>query len=254
MTDSATALPPHDASKEAVHRVTRKILAVALAAGIAVAGASVWEVYGSKSASCTWTILNSRDPSLTPQLLLNAPYLGTSRGTEETWTNNSSGSHLSSQTLYGLNGTAWGAFENSNWTLLQNCHGQFRATITFEVGGVTSPLGLNLTSDKSETNSSGGQGTTYPVLYFDNSYRHQNLMVSTCGSGPVNRSFASTYYTVTVPFHSGLVLENLTETYHMLTIYDYSFPANGGTWAIDNLTSPGGPGGGWAFSYSPCTA
>jgi len=37
-----------------------------------------------------------------------------------------------------------------------------------------------------------------------------------------------------------------TEQYH------YSFPANFGTWQVDNLSAPGGSGGGWAFSYSPC--
>lgn len=34
--------------------------------------------------------------------------------------------------------------------------------------------------------------------------------------------------------------------------YHYFFPADFGTWQIDNLSAPGGPGGGWAFSYSPC--
>ncbi|MGC2034334.1 MAG: hypothetical protein WA761_02675 [Thermoplasmata archaeon] len=35
--------------------------------------------------------------------------------------------------------------------------------------------------------------------------------------------------------------------------YTYTFPANFGTWQVDNLSAPGGPGGGWAFSYSPCS-
>ena len=34
----------------------------------------------------------------------------------------------------------------------------------------------------------------------------------------------------------------------------YTFPANFGTWQIDNLSAPGGPGGGWAFNYTgPCS-
>jgi hypothetical protein len=39
----------------------------------------------------------------------------------------------------------------------------------------------------------------------------------------------------------------LTEDFHFV------FPADFGTWEVDNLSAPGGPGGGWAFSYSPCS-
>jgi hypothetical protein len=35
--------------------------------------------------------------------------------------------------------------------------------------------------------------------------------------------------------------------------FTYFFPANFGTWQVDDLSAPGGPGGGWAFSYSPCS-
>lgn len=34
--------------------------------------------------------------------------------------------------------------------------------------------------------------------------------------------------------------------------FSFAFPADFGMWQIDNLSVPGGPGGGWAFSYSPC--
>jgi hypothetical protein len=47
--------------------------------------------------------------------------------------------------------------------------------------------------------------------------------------------------TVQVPF-----IIPVTESYH------YTFPANFGIWEVDNLSAPGGPGGGWAFSYEPC--
>jgi len=34
--------------------------------------------------------------------------------------------------------------------------------------------------------------------------------------------------------------------------FSYYFPSDFGTWQVENLSAPGGPGGGWAFSYSPC--
>jgi len=31
--------------------------------------------------------------------------------------------------------------------------------------------------------------------------------------------------------------------------WSYWFPPDFGTWQIDNLSAPGGPGGGWAFNF-----
>lgn len=92
------------------------------------------------------------------------------------------------------------------------------------------------------------------VITFANGFTAANSPdVSTCGDParavPVN----STYLTLWVNFNFQGIH---TVLFHMPLIEEefvYSFPANFGTWAIDNLSAPGGPGGGWAFDYlGPC--
>jgi len=76
--------------------------------------------------------------------------------------------------------------------------------------------------------------------------------VSTCGGGAVWRWANSTGFTATVPVMSGGSLTQETFAFPFFDSFHYWFPANYGVWQIDNLSAPGGPGGGWAFSYTPC--
>jgi|HubBroStandDraft_1064217.scaffolds.fasta_scaffold92014_2 hypothetical protein len=109
-------------------------------------------------------------------------------------------------------------------------------------------------SDASQPNSynfSSGPGDS--TTYFMNGYAERNSAnISTCGTGPERVEATSGSLTTWVAFevgsHRTVVAYNLPFT----QTFDYSFPANFGTWAVDNLSSPGGPGGGWAFSFSPC--
>jgi len=107
-------------------------------------------------------------------------------------------------------------------------------------------------SDRNEPTVLGSWGTN---ISFQNGFAEPNARnQSDCGGpalsipGVISTflslwvTFAETGQTHTVPFQVPLVE----------TVYNYWFPANFGTWQVDNLSAPGGPGGGWAFSYSPC--
>ena len=122
-------------------------------------------------------------------------------------------------------------------------------------GGI---LGANNASDSSEPPYAliyeGTQSQVRSVL-FDNAYGDANVAaISTCGGPsrsltPILSSYLSVWFPVTVQGKNLTVpfVIPVAESYH------YWFPANFGTWDVDNLSAPGGPGGGWAFSYvGPC--
>lgn len=116
-------------------------------------------------------------------------------------------------------------------------------------------FGPNATSDAGEPTQFNlslveGQST----VYFDNGFYQPNTpSISTCGTGDQHRSAISNYLDVWTPFvYKGhLVTQRVVLPFTQE--FQYSFPANSGTWQIDNLSAPSGPGGGWAFSYSPCS-
>jgi hypothetical protein len=93
------------------------------------------------------------------------------------------------------------------------------------------------------------------TIYFLNGFDTPDSgSISTCGepaqSLPLVTSthltlwahFASDGQNYSVPFNLPIVESQ----------FHYWFPANFGTWQVGNLSASGGPGGGWAFSYSPC--
>jgi hypothetical protein len=177
------------------------------------------------------------------------------------------------------NGTVWGAF----WLVIAKVSTlenetvwgpgvNLRCTSPFAVSLITAsqgqvytgeifnwpggPLfGPNSTSDSSEPTSynlsSSANGSS---LYFSNGFHAANAQnVSTCDG--VVRSFPvrSSRFTVRVPFSSGARNYTVPFTMPSLQTFHHVFPANFGTWQVDNLSAPGGPGGGWAFNYvGPC--
>ena len=115
-------------------------------------------------------------------------------------------------------------------------------------------FGPNSTSDSSEPTSynlsSSANGSS---LYFSNGFYSANAQnVSTCGGRAQSIPVQSSQFTVWVPYSSSGKSTAIPFTIPSLQRFSYSFPANFGTWQVDNLSAPGGPGGGWAFSYSPC--
>ena len=105
-------------------------------------------------------------------------------------------------------------------------------------------------SDEGEaTNASPGA----PSFVFQNGFSSANSpAVSTChGPGQTHIAYAPDFK-AWVPSGVGNSAKLTPVTLPFAVHFRYVFPPNFGTWQIDNLSAPGGPGGGWAFSYTPC--
>ena len=115
---------------------------------------------------------------------------------------------------------------------------------------------LNHMSDRGEaTNVTIFGVTPGSPAYFNNSFTTANRMsVSTCGLGSLVLPIVATGLTIYI--HANFDGGPLSIPY-VLPVqesYNYTFPANFGVWQIDDLAiGPGAPGGGLAFSYSPCS-
>ncbi len=119
--------------------------------------------------------------------------------------------------------------------------------------GVVIPLPSKL-SDVGEANTMNlsGNFSGEPVEpSWDNGFHSANsLGVSTCSSAATDRYVTS--FGLSVVFPQTVNTPNITVELPFLEHYHYRFPADYGTWEVDNLSADSGPGGGWAFSYSPC--
>jgi hypothetical protein len=76
--------------------------------------------------------------------------------------------------------------------------------------------------------------------------------VSTCGGPAQIVPVRSLSLDTWIPFEWGGAEQLASLALPIAQAFSFEFPANFGTWQVDNLSAPGGPGGGWAFSYSPC--
>ena len=129
-------------------------------------------------------------------------------------------------------------------------------SIFAEVGGWIQ--GPNNTTDLNEPHFAiffKGTSEASRSLLFNNSYSASNTPpVDTCG-GPSQSLPLVTVGRLQV--WSLAIIDGVNYTIpYKLSIeqtFHYVFPANFGTWQVDNLSAPGGSGGGWAFSYSPCS-
>jgi hypothetical protein len=92
------------------------------------------------------------------------------------------------------------------------------------------------------------------LAFINNSFSFSNSEnISTCGGPVLTRPFQSSFLTIDVPFTVAGRTIALPYVLPFTESFNYTFPANGGVWQVDNLaTGPGAPGGGWAFSYLPC--
>ena len=173
------------------------------------------------------------------------------------------------------NGTASGTFNEVNVSIFQvtstlmlgpgtnsRCSQSFSVVptpppISVSFAGFSVVVPSNLT-DRGEASTwspprCGGCGLL--PLYFNNSFSGANeASISTCNTSAKSVSLTenSDYLSVSIQFSwNG---RNFTGpmTLPFIESYQYWFPADFGTWQVDNLSAPGGPGGGWAFAYSPC--
>ncbi len=115
-------------------------------------------------------------------------------------------------------------------------------------------FGPNSSSDQFEPNRlyfSSAPGDS--SAYFSNGFTLPNLRnLTTCGLPAKTFSTSSTGLTIRIPFDVGGRNETQSLTLPWIQSFNYWFPSNFGVWQVDDLSAPGGPGGGWAFSYSPC--
>lgn len=95
----------------------------------------------------------------------------------------------------------------------------------------------------------------YSFVLFQNGFNASNApSVTTCGGSSESLPpVQSTSLELKIRF--GAIGRSGELTYNFPSLageFHYWLPANFGTWQVDNLSASGGPGGGWAFSYSPC--
>ena len=94
-------------------------------------------------------------------------------------------------------------------------------------------------SDSGETNLSQFTGSS--PLYFDNAFSAANAVsVSTCGGPAESLPGKSQSVTAWVPFSIYGRVTTLPLTLPFPQVFRYSFPADFGTWQVDNLSAPGG--------------
>lgn len=198
------------------------------------------------------------NPTLTPLLLENSPFNGSGSGS--VWLEN----HTVQLTLPISNGSVEGYFEHIGWMVnasesvtgsRTDCTGIFSVSHTDDWTSTTFQLNngsvLNFTND-SQVPGSVALSWTAAAIYIHDVFSRSTGRVSTCGTNASVQHVESTHYTVGLDL-TFLGSEHwLNETIAVNASYTYTFPANTGTWLIDNLSAPGGPGFGWAFSYSPC--
>jgi hypothetical protein len=203
-----------------------------------------------------------------PGLLLNSPYGGrswanvtypvgflpdglASEGTQESNGGAAWAGFDSNLTVFNLeNESVWGPGANNR------CSQQF-AVVLAPIGdpsvGITI-LGPGNVSDQREPtvldiNESNG-------ISFFNGFLQSNFeSVSTCGGDAQSLPLVDSTY-LSLWFHFDVNGASHAAPFDVPMIgaqFHYWFPANFGSWQIDNLSIDGGPGGGWSFSYAPCS-
>jgi hypothetical protein len=232
----------------------------ALLIGILLAGGLTVVSLSQPGGGCSQgEIVSIHAGSLTPLMLLNSPYNGSSNGTIPV----ENGSR--DLTIFANNsGGVWGYFERMDWTVrigqpsdgsVASCDQTFYpsprddwTSDLLPLFNSSLPSYLNDSQEPSSVQISGSGGPTY----FYNQFYQATSKLSTCGTNASVQSVKSNHILVGVEFQYSGVSHVVNVTLDLSTSYRYVFPANGGIWEIDNLSAPGGPGGGWAFSYSPC--
>ena len=213
-----------------------------------------------------------------PVSLLNAPYGGrASVGAtypQDMFGNPENPNYVGQDDL--LNGSIWGTFFKVNLTIYSTVNmtvwgpgSSNRCSQLFQTVAISSgdsfegtlfswpgaPLfGPNSTSDINEPemlNFSAAPGDS-STIFWNGFHSANSPSVSTCGGGAETAFVRSNLLKTGVPFRWNGQQFTVTMTLPVVQDFTYRFPANFGTWQIDNLSASGGPGGGWAFAYSPC--
>jgi hypothetical protein len=246
---------------------------------VLVAGLVASTFVGPWAPAAHWTCVDktriAAGVAFYPVVLVNSPFGG--RG----WANGSISQNFPgfggvSESSFSWNGTSTGTFNDVNITIYRTasmlapgpgfntpCAGVLaavpsQAPFLVTYAGFTVEVPSNLTDQGESTSlpfTSYANYTNLPVM-FNNSFTQSNLpSITTCGGPAQYEPVGTTSHTLSIRVQ--YMADGTTQTTLMVLpfaeSYDYLFPADFGTWQIDNLSAPGGPGGGWAFSYSPCS-
>ena len=176
----------------------------------------------------------------------NGYELGEANGSA-TWAGFRAEINLSSQ----QNQTDWGFGQSAR------CNDQFSVSIQYLGGSVLGGplLGSGNTSDVQEPSSLGYWTNPGDVnLTITNGFTSStNPTVSTCGTSEMQKYSVSVQFVVRIPATLDGKPYGISYSLPIIETYHYVFPGDFGIWQVDNLSALGGPGGGWAFSYSPCS-
>ena len=221
----------------------------------------------------------SQETTWVPVSLLNAPYGGrasvNSTLPRDMFGNPQAPNIVGQSDL--LNGSIWGTFFKVNLTVYSTgnltvwgpgsnnrCPQPFQVVVGSSGDSFQGALflwpgaplfGPNSTSDIDEPemlNFSAAPGDS-STIFWNGFYSANSFSVSTCGAGAAISLVHSNFLDVGVPVRWDGQQFIVTVTLPVVQDFTYRFPANFGTWQVDNLSAPGGPGGGWAFAYSPCS-
>ena len=251
---------------------------VALPAGVAVGVLLTLAAFAANGGGVlSHTVCVSGDPlpsfkAWTPTVLANSPYGG------KAWANATipRGPFLTSPeapNLYEIgqmNGSAaWAGFGGEfNVTAQENqsrlgpgsnspCSTPFDIVPTFwgAIALGIALLGPGNTTDAFEPTTLGAtiQPSTVELGISNGFHTANHNAISTCGLGAASGWANSSELTASIPISTEGSVTEESYAFPFSDAFHYWFPANFGTWQIDNLSAPGGPGGGWAFSYSPCS-
>ncbi len=201
----------------------------------------------------------------TPLVLVNSPYGGSANGTGTYpipggWSSDSVGV---------VNGSATAALVLETWSVSPSLPvlvagpGPNAVCTGFLALGTMDGMYQNTALQPNGTTTDAGQPTSivradpyansYDSVRFHNGYSEQDLSVTTCGASSIVLGARATSIAVEVPFIQDGSTRTASATIDATFNYTYTFPANFGTWSIDDLnTGANAPGGGWAFSFAPC--
>jgi hypothetical protein len=224
--------------------------------------------------ACTIGKTVIREQLYAPAILANSPYGGLvfDNGTLPASLPGAPGYPNAFSTLGApaWNGTAAGAFFAVNLTIYQsenvtawgpgaNSHCNQPYLFEYDPPNVSGGGGgvafgpIPTPSHLSDNGEATSEDMALRTFIFSNGFTSSNAPnITTCGGAGQSLSIGSPSFTVRAPLEltgentSASVILPFPGSFH------YVFPANFGIWQVDNLSAPGGPGGGWAFSYSPC--
>jgi len=238
------------------------VVAVIVGAGLGAGLVAAWATWGAPT-QCVASQPVATLTTLTPVLIVNSPYGGYANGTWTRYMNTSSQTIVETDSVGARNGSITYVFYQANWTVWTtqrlgnptgSCAGVFAYTWN-PTGTVIGGSSANYTNDSQGRQFSGGNstptnnGVPYSVLYFNDSFYRSSWGFSNCGGGVSTVSAGSIYIDYRLPFQYQGTAHVAFITFNEFTNYTYSFPAHGGEWDVDDLSSPGGPGGGDSFSY-----